>query len=258
MIETNHYQALVGGYGTAVVAWLVAGRLLPRLWPAKGHPPFTRPWVEIGFLAPALAVIILFGVLYGTGVQLPARGPFGPMLETLNHLIIFSPLLLLLFLRRHALSTAWLPTDRIAARLGLGAAMAILALAAFSLIRAGADPIWQALPRLARYAYLPHFVQVFLEDAAIAMLFVRLGALIRRPWLLAPIVGALFAAAHAPALLAQGLGPREMGYLLADFLLAAGIIFVLQRSRDVLWFFPVHFVMDMSQYSAISGVAAAG
>lgn len=81
------------------------------------------------------------------------------------------------------------------------------------------------LPRLVRYGYLPHVVQVFLEDMAIGVLFVRLGALVGRPWLPAPI---------------------------------AGVFFVLQRSRDIPWFFPVHFVMDMSQYASISGVAASG
>jgi hypothetical protein len=249
----DHYWGLLAGYTTAMVAWTVSSRVCPRLWPASAGPPIARPGVELGFAGLALLGIILLGMLYGAGIRLPSAGTVGPVLESLNHIVIFSPIVVLLIWRKQSPASAWLPTDRVRTRLAVGVICAIAGMAAFSLVRTGADPFWPVLPRLVRYDHLPHFVQVFLEDVSIAVLFVRLSALLRREWLLAMIVGGLFAAAHAPTLFAQGAGPGEMGYLLADFALGTGIVFVLQRSRDIWWFFPVHFVMDMTQFSKISG-----
>jgi hypothetical protein len=249
----DHYWGLMVGYATAMCAWAAQSRVCRRLWPASAGPTFARPGIELGFAGLALLGIILLGMLYGAGICLPSRGPLGPVLESLNHIIIFSPMIAMLFWRKQSAASAWLPTDRVRTRLAVGVISAIAGLAMFSLVRTGADPFWQVLPRLVRYNHLPHFVQVFLEDVSIAVLFVRLSALLRREWLLAIIVGGLFSAAHAPTLFVQGVGLSEMGYLLADFVLGTGIVFVLQRSRDIWWFFPVHFVMDMTQFSPVSG-----
>lgn len=79
------------------------------------------------------------------------------------------------------------------------------------------------------------------------MLAVRFNAALRRPWATAVIVALLFAGGHIPAQLANGLAPSEMLYLVFDFVLAAGVIGVVQRSADIWWFWCVHFAIDMTQ-----------
>lgn len=104
-----------------------------------------------------------------------------------------------------------------------------------------------------RYDHLDAMVQVFLEDVTIAVLFVRLAAAIgnRRA---TGVVAALFAAGHIPTLLSQGASLTELTGLLRDTALGVAVILVLQRSRDVVWFWCLHFCLDMTQFARITGV----
>ena len=44
------------------------------------------------------------------------------------------------------------------------------------------------------------------------------------------------------------------GWLLRDAGLGMAVLLVLQRSRDVVWFWVVHFCLDMTQFARITGV----
>ena len=74
------------------------------------------------------------------------------------------------------------------------------------------------------------------------------SAALRRPWLVAAIVAALFAAGHVPGMLASGAGVAELIPLILDAALGVGILLVLNRSADIWWFWCVHFAMDMTQF----------
>lgn len=52
-----------------------------------------------------------------------------------------------------------------------------------------------------------------------------------------------------------GASPAEWGLLLADIGLGLGVLLVLQRSGDVVWFWPLHFCLDMTQFPAVNGLA---
>ncbi len=47
---------------------------------------------------------------------------------------------------------------------------------------------------------------------------------------------------------------NELGGLLRDAGLGVAAILVLQRSRDVVWFWSIHFCLDMTQFAGVSGV----
>jgi hypothetical protein len=97
--------------------------------------------------------------------------------------------------------------------------------------------------------------QVGLEDLTIAILFVRLAQAAGRLGATL-VVACLFAAGHIPAMLAQGASWLEVAGTLRDAGLGVAVILVLQRSRDVLWFWPLHYCLDMTQFARITGLGS--
>ncbi|HVT58266.1 MAG TPA: hypothetical protein VHR45_07685 [Thermoanaerobaculia bacterium] len=242
----SHYLALAAGYAVAALSWLAVARMLPRVWPPTPAIHFAHPWREVGWALLAVLAVVGLGQLWGAGWRLPEQGNLGILFESINQLVIFSPLLLLLWLRRQPPSTAWIPTDRVATRVLVGLVLATLAFLAFTLV--SRDAPWLALlGRISRPRNAPFAVKVLLYDLGSAILFVRLrAALGLRLSIL--LVAALFAAAHVPALLQQGATPGELARLVLDAGLGVGILSVVQRSADIWWFWPVHFALAVTQF----------
>lgn len=247
----THYWALVAGYAVALLGWLALNWRFPGLWPDRPLR-FDRPWLEVGAAFAAAIAVLIIGQVYMRGWRLPESGPFEPILASLNQVIIFSPVLILLWLRRQSLSTAWLPPGNLAGRLAAGCALAVAAIIAYTVVRRGTAPPQVVLARILRYSNVDAAVQVFLEDLTIAVLFVRVSALIGNARAIA-LVATLFAAAHIPALIAKGAAPGELLGLARDVGLGIAAIAILRRSSDIVWFWCVHFAMDMTQFARIVG-----
>ncbi|MCA1650016.1 MAG: hypothetical protein LC753_06920 [Acidobacteria bacterium] len=190
------------------------------------------------------------GQLWTRGIRLPEQGAFGPVFAAVSQVLIFAPILLVVVVRRQSWATAW-PRRRIALRLLVGLVLAGLAITAYSLLRAGADAPWVLLNRIWRYEHFDKMAQVFLEDLTIAILFVRLAGAIGRRWATV-VVACLFAAGHVPVMVSQGATWFELAGLLRDAGLGVAVILVLQRSRDVVWFWCIHYCLDMTQFAGIS------
>ena len=217
------------------------------MWPAVPSPAFTKPWLEVLWAILAGLAVLGIGTLYSQHRLLPATNNHRPALDAVNQVLIYSPFFMLLLVRRQGLSTAWLPTRRIPFRIAIGLAVALLALAIYSLTQFGLG----SYPRLLESVYAPshinHLVQVLLEDIGIAILFVRMRAALGLRWTLL-LVAMLFAAAHIPGLLAAGASPTDLLALLADAGLGVLALIFLQRSQDVWWFWMLHFALDMTQF----------
>ena len=246
----SHYEALLAAYTFALLAWAGAWQLFPQLWPQAPAFNFRRPWIEVGWVVAALAGTLAIGQLYARHWLLPTGGRLGPIFEGIDQLLIFSPFLLLLFLRKQPLRSAWIKSDHVVARIFIGLVLALLAIRVFTLVRAGSDGFATVVARVYSVQNLGYAAQVFLEDAAIAMLMVRLGACLR-PRNTILLTAALFSAVHIPALIATGVPTRELANLILDFGLAAGAIAAVQRSADIWWFWGIHFAMDMMQFYAL-------
>ncbi len=251
-----HHGALLVGYSAGLIGWFCLQRRLSGLWPASAPPNFARPWTEVAWALVAAAGILLIGQLYQRRLLIPESGVLEPLLESVNQILIFSPLVVLLVLRRQSPSTAWVPTSRVWMRIGAGLLLAALAMAAFTLVRTGSAPWWRVIPRVYRPSSLPIAVQVFLEDCAIATLLVRIGAATGRRQVAAVAVAALFALGHVPAILTReaDLLPA-VAPLALDFLLAVGALLAVQRSADIWWFWCIHFAMDMMQFESVTGIS---
>ena len=246
-MEIQHYQALFVAYGVAMIGWLLINRLLPSIWPHRPLPEFQKPWKEVMWALLASVAIVGIGQLYQHGIRLPNTGSAGPLLDCLNQLLIFSPILLLIVLRKHSFSTVWLSRQNLLARLGLGLVLAVVTIAVFSIVKSGSDSWVQLVFRVYAYENLSLAVQVFMEDIAIAALFVRFSSAIGLKYAII-LVASLFAIGHIPAMITDGATFVELGSLVGDTLLGVGIIYVVQKSRDILWFWCIHFAMDMMQF----------
>jgi hypothetical protein len=249
-MDAAYYYGLLAGYATAIIAWLFAARLLPALWPRREAVLFPHPWREVAWALLGVVGVLVIGQLYVQHWLLPARGRWKPLIEGMNQVLIFLPILAVPFLRHHGLDTAWIPVDRIWARLLVGVLLAALAILAFTLVAPGNNSWLAIYPRV----YLPRnfglLVQVICEDLAIAILFVRFRAAIGL-WATILLVAILFAAAHIPAMVATGASLGELARLVMDAGLGTVIFFVAQRSADVWWLWCVHFAMDMMQFVAV-------
>jgi len=249
----EHYPPLVLAYLVGLCGWLLVGRWLPAIWPRMPSHGFERPWTEFGFALLGAIGVIGVGQLWSSGIRLPEEGAIGPLLGSINQALIFAPLLLVVVIRRQPWSSAWLPRPRIASRLLVGLVLASLAVTMYSSLRGGADAPGVLLGRIWRYENVDIMTQVFLEDLTIAILFVRLAGAVGSRWATI-LVACLFAAGHVPAMVSQGASWSELAGLLRDAGLGVAVILVLQRSGDVVWFWCLHFCLDMTQFPRISGV----
>ena len=264
----GHYYPLILAYATALLGWVVVHETLRRaprvhsLWGAAAFDPqFRRPWVELALVLAAAVCVVGIGQIYMAGFRLPTDGSFvGTVSESINHLVIFSPIVLLAVWRRPVavkdwksweltLRSMWLPPRRVLVRVVVGFSLAMLALGAFIAVHQSARPFLEVVGRSWAPRNADLLVQVFLEDVAIAVAFVRLRSALGLRGAIG-LVAFLFAAAHIPAMLANGATLLELSHLLLDTALGVMVLLVLRRASDVWWFCPLHFTLDMTQFHA--------
>jgi membrane protease YdiL (CAAX protease family) len=101
--------------------------------------------------------------------------------------------------------------------------------------------------KIYHYQNTSHAVQIFMEDVTIALVFVRLSAWIGRKWSII-IVAILFAGGHIPTMISNGAELLELGTLFIDAFLGVLVLLAISKSKDIWWFFMVHFAMDMTQF----------
>lgn len=249
-MQFSHYHALVIGYGVALIGWFLAVRVIPSLWPQREASSFSQPWFEVLWAIVSVIGVLLVGQLYTRGWLLPDLGSFEILIEACNQILIFSPILFLLAIRRHPLSSAWLPVDKVWTRLAIGLTLALIAIFAFTIARTASDSWLMVVPRVYHPKNFGLLVQVLLEDITIAVLFVRFRAVLGLRVVIA-LVAVLFAAGHIPALITSGATLHELSSLILDAGLVVAVLSVVQRSADIWWFWCVHFAMDMMQFYTV-------
>jgi hypothetical protein len=245
----DHNAALAVCYAAALLGWWTVARRRRDLWPAGAAVAIARPWFELLLAVLAVLAILAIGQLYIRGIKLPVAqgGASAVLAESCNQLLIFSPVLLLVLLRRQSRATLLVPDNRLPLRIAFGFGLGAAAVVVYALVRKNAPAPLDALAAVYDPVHVTKLVEVTMEDLAIALLAVRATAALGPGWLVPAIVGVLFAAGHVPTMLSLGVRVEEMAWLLRDAALATVVIRVLLWARDVTWFFGLHFAMDMTQ-----------
>lgn len=240
-----HHLGLLVGYALGAVGAVAIARCRPRAWPTAPRAAFAHPWREFGCACLALIALIGLGSLWSAGIRLPESTQAG---QIANQVLIFSPMALLLISRRQPPASAWLPMDRLWERLAAGAALAVVALAAYAITTRGVGRIGDVFAQTYAPSRLHNAVQVLLEDFTIGLLLARLCAAVRRRWIAVVVIAVLFAAAHIPAMLSEGAHPADIATLALDAGLAALVLGAVARTQDVWWLWPLHATLDLSQF----------
>jgi hypothetical protein len=247
--------ALFVGYLTAVAGWMAASRVAPDLWRPLTPPAFKRPWLEIALALLAVVGVLLLGQLWVRGIRFPAAGSLAPFVESVNQLLIFSPILLLPLVRRQSYETALLRKDRVFVRVASGIVLAAVALAVHVAVRRLMGDDVLVFPRVLQFENVDVAFQVLCEDIAVAILLVRLAAAIG-PRAAVVTAATLFAAGHIPSMLASDASLSELVALVRDVTLGLVVLGTVFRSGDILWFWPVHATMDLTQFARVMGTEA--
>ena len=240
----SHSLFLVVGYATACALWWGISRVVP-LWRNPPRPTFAKPWREVLFVLLGVIGTLLLGQLWSRGIRFEfvSEG----ISESLNQIIIFAPILLVPILRRDGWASAWIQWDKWWLRILIGFGIAQVVLLLFTQLETGAPSYLMTAHNVYAFFHVHLAVQVLLEDIAIAILFVRLAAAVG-PRKAIIGVALLFAAAHIPAMISQGASASELAGLVRDFGLGLIVLGTAWRSADILWLWPIHFALDMTQF----------
>ena len=244
----SHTAVLAIAYALVCSLWLLLATRVPY-WRTPHRPSFAHPWRELGAAGLALVLVLLAGQAYERGLRFPNHGPWRPLAESLNQLLIFSPIILLPVVRRQGWESAWLPRGALLPRAAIGMALSLVALLVYAATEAHAPSLARVLAAVYTPANAHIVVQVLLEDLAIAILVVRLAGAVQPRWAIVA-AAALFAAGHVPAMLQAGASPSAFLGLFRDLGLGVLVLGTAWRGADILWFWPVHAVLDLTQFAS--------
>jgi uncharacterized membrane protein len=241
----EHYISLIAAYGTGVLLWFLANYIFKSIWKDQEIITFEKPWMEFVFSIMAVVSIIGIGQLYVRDLMIPNDD--NKVIDAINQFLIFSPTLLLIAIRKQPIKTIWLPKSKYLHRLALGFVIAVSSLVVYWVTRKNAPSFENLFINTYHPKNISHLVQVFMEDITIALIFVRLSAWIGNQRTIV-IVAVLFAVGHIPSLLSSGFAITELGSLFLDTLIGVLVLSAISKSKDVWWFFILHFTLDMSQF----------
>jgi Type II CAAX prenyl endopeptidase Rce1-like len=235
----------MAAYGTGATLWFLTNHFLKSLWSNDNVIIFKKPWLEFVYSIIAVITILGIGQLYVSDLLIPNDN--NKLIDAINQFLIFSPTLLLILIRKQGTETIWLPKSKILIRISIGLGIAIVSLLIYWFVREKAATFQSIIINTYHPKNISHLVQVFMEDITIALIFVRLSAWIGNKWSIG-LVALLFAVGHIPSMLSTGATIEELGSLFLDVLIGVVILSAVSKSKDIWWFFMLHFALDMTQF----------
>jgi hypothetical protein len=247
MEQWSLFGPIVAAYLVACGGWALAFRLRPGWWPQAEPPRTHRKWLDLALVVVVAAAIMGIGQLWRAAWLLPQpAGWVGDVAWQLNNLLIFAPLFVALGARRQSTETVYLSGRGLPVKLAAGLVLGILAIATFHVLRGEPRAIATTLADAGSWSNLRNFLPVFLEGVAVVFAFVRLRWAIGE-WPALLVSAALFAAAHIPRQLSNGLAPELMAaYFAVTAAITVVVLMTLARSRDIVWLGIVHYLMDIA------------
>jgi len=234
-------------YLFACGGWIILARLRIVSIPRDPFPTCDKPWRELALAGVAVVGVFALGLAWRFSFLLPAAsGWLHHVSWTLNNVIIYSPVFILLAIRKQGLNTVFLSKAEIGRKAAIGGLLAIVGAVVFLGLRGELADLPGVLRGVVEPDSATNFLPVFLEGVVLVFLFVRVRwALGFWPAVLIPAI--LFAVGHIPRQLASG---DALGTMMVDFafniFLPATILYVVAQSRDIVWIGIVHYVMDIA------------
>jgi len=239
---------LLLAYSAVCLSWFGTERK-NLLWEVEKAETSENPRLDLILALLATVAILGIGQFYSAGYLLPRSGNTALdklLIWPFNNLLIFSPIFLLLFFRKQKLNTIYLSKSELLKKITFGFFASFVGIFVFTGLRGE----WQRLPEILQAAYsldsISNFPAVFLENVALAFLFIRLKWATNLKWALG-IPAILFALAHVPSSLAEG---DPWTHILTFFFLTGSItifvLYTLDRSKDIIWLGFVHYFMDLA------------
>ncbi len=249
IMQSNHFfiVPLTIAYGTICGLWFFLNRG-GRLWEIQNIPTPEKPWKDLVLGLIAAIAILAIGQLYSSGYLIPHSGneKLNLLIWPLNNVIIFSPIFLVLIIRRQGPETVFLSVKHIPLKLTFGIVASVVGVLIFAGLRGEWARLTEIASRSVSLSSLSYFPAVFFENVALAFLFVRLKWVVGIKWaILIPAV--LFAVSHVPGSIAEG---DPWSHIITFFFLTGGlttfILYTAYRSRDIFWLGIVHYLMDLA------------
>ncbi len=247
MVDWKFFLPIVAAYAVACGGWMLAQRFFPGWWPRRPDLSTGRKWLDLALVFVAVVAVLGIGELWRRGWLLPEpAGWLGAVAWNANNLIIYAPIALMLAARRQPGETIYLSARGLPIKIIAGLVLGAAAVTVYLLLRGDLESIVQVAGDSVHGRNLRNFLPVFLEGVALAFAFVRIRwAFGLWPALFLPAI--LFAAAHIPRQIESGLGAVEMtAYFATTTAVAAGVLYALERSADVVWLGVVHYLMDVA------------
>lgn len=245
------YLALVAGYGVAAAMLLIAARLRSSLWPV-GAQADAQTGLPLPRAILLLLAVIAIGQLHQARYLLDEQRSWRHLARALNQLMIFGPVFaycVYAVAKGRGRDAMFAPTDRVLSRIGVGCVAAAVATVAYVLATPDSSPLLLIAARIFDAPNVAHALQILGEDLSIGLLLASLLRVVK-PRTAVAATGGLFALGHIPAMIRDGARTREFLHLLADGVLAAGVIALVLRLRDMWVLWPVHVAMDLMQFYA--------
>ncbi len=217
-------------------------------WPVEPIESPTKPWWEMGLALVACVVILAIGQLYSAGFLIPKSSEqwLNHVIWIINNFIIFSPIFMVLILRKQKLNTIFISARDILRKISFGTLASIIGVVLFIGIRGEWYRIIEVLEYSIKADALANFPATFFENVALAFLFVRLKWALGIRWAII-IPAVVFAFAHVPGSLAEG---DSRSHIMTFFILTGSlttvILYTAYRSRDIIWLGVVHYFMDLA------------
>jgi len=250
-IDLLHFVAIYVAYAVPICLLLWVTRRAPATWPAPPRIVLDRPWLDFSAAIGAAVLILLLNTAYNTDRLLPL--PKNPLLNHLVFLadlaIIWSPLALVLLVRRQGLETCLLSPRGLLRKLAWGVALSILGMAVFLVVLRRFGDLGLPLTLLWKFDPI-QAVQSVIQFLGMGFLLVRLVG----------IAGRMTAVLVCGALYGLVKYPYYMGFYGMSFLTATGpiafgvlvafaVVYIILDRGDVLVMAILHLFVDLIQKS---------
>jgi hypothetical protein len=247
----ERFIAVYLAYAVPICLLFWVSRKAPATWPAPPRLVLDRPKVDFFAAIGAAVLVFLLNIAYNSGHLLPRveNVQLGKLVFLADLAIIWSPLALVLLIRRQGLETCLLSPRGLLRKLAWGVALSVLGMAVFLVVLRRFDALGLPLTLLWKFDPI-QAVQSLIQFLGMGFLLVRLVGIAGRA-VAVLVCGALYGLVKYPYYMGHygmsfvtATGPIAFGVLVAF-----AVVYIILDRGDVLVMAILHLYLDLVQKS---------